>query len=70
MEERIYKSTDRVKDNSEGLGKELPPAYLATLSPSGLPPATLRLRKGTPVMLLQNLFTQNGLYNRTRITII
>ena len=54
--EKVYESADRVEDDDQGLGKELPPAYLAYLSPAGIPPATLRLRKGTPVMLLRNLF--------------
>jgi DNA helicase Pif1-like protein/PIF1-like helicase len=68
-EERAYESADRVEDDSEGLGKELPPAYLASLSPSGLPPASLRLRKGAPVMLLRNLFAQHGLCNGTRLIV-
>jgi PIF1-like helicase/Helitron helicase-like domain at N-terminus/Helicase len=68
-EEKVYESADRVEDDDQGLGLELPPAYLATLSPSGIPPASLRLRKGTPVMLLRNLYAQNGLCNGTRLIV-
>ena len=68
-EEKVYESADRVGDDDQGLGRELPPAYLASLSPSGIPPASLRLRKGTPVMLLRNLYAQHGLCNGTRLIV-
>jgi ATP-dependent DNA helicase PIF1 len=68
-EEKVYESADRVEDDDQGLGKELPPAYPASLSPAGIPPATLRLRKGMLVMLLRNLFARHGLCNGTRLIV-
>ena len=56
-EEQAYESVDRVKDNSKGLGKELPPTYLVLLLLLGLLLASLQLQKGAPIILLQNLFT-------------
>ena len=41
IEEQVYESIDRVKDNSKGLGKELPPTYLVLLLPLGLLLASL-----------------------------
>jgi len=69
-EERVYESADRAAEDDNGLAADLPPAYLASLSLSGLPPASLRLRKGAPVMLLRNLYTQHGLCNGTRMVIV
>jgi ATP-dependent DNA helicase PIF1 len=69
-EERVYESADRAAEDDNGLAADLPPAYLASLSLSGLPLASLRLRKGAPVMLLRNLYTQHGLCNGTRVVIV
>jgi len=69
-EERVYESADRVAEDGEGLATDLPPAYLATLSPSGMSPASLRLRKGAPIMLLRNLYAQHGLCNGTRMVVV
>ena len=41
IEERVYKSIDYIKDNSKGLGRELPLAYLVLLLPLGILLASL-----------------------------
>ena len=39
--------------------------FLHTLNPSGFPLHQLELKKGAPLMLLQNLDPSHGLYNGT-----
>ena len=55
-EERVYKSADRAAEDDNGRTADLSPAYLASLSLTGLPPASLRLRKGALIILLRNLY--------------
>ena len=43
-----------------------PVEFLNSLTPSRLPPHTLRLRKGMPIMLVRNLNGARGLANGTR----
>ena len=43
----------------------LPPEFLCTLNPSGLPPGDLQLKPGCPLILLRNLCPVNGLCNGT-----
>jgi hypothetical protein len=47
------------------LADQLNPEFLATLSPSGFPPAKLQLKIGAPIILLRNLNPRQGLYNGT-----
>lgn len=46
-----------------------PPEWLHTLQPSGMPPHRLRLKVGTPIMLLRNLNAAMGLANGTRLVV-
>ena len=51
------------------LADQLNPKFLATLTPSGLPPAKLELKIGAPIILLRNLNPRQGLCNGTRLVI-
>jgi len=51
------------------LADQLNPEFLATLTPSGLPPAKLELKIGAPIILLRNLNPRQGLCNGTRLVI-
>ncbi|RAW20447.1 hypothetical protein PC110_g23111, partial [Phytophthora cactorum] len=44
-------------------GDLYPPEFLNTISLSGMPPHTLKLKVGAPVMLIRNLNTKEGLCN-------
>ena len=46
-----------------------PTELLQSIDTASLPPARLRLRIGAPVMLLRNLFPQEGLCNGTRMVV-
>ena len=51
------------------LADQLNPEFLATFTPSGLPPAKLELKIGAPIILLRNLNPRQGLCNGTRLVI-
>ncbi|KAK6026600.1 hypothetical protein OSTOST_07419 [Ostertagia ostertagi] len=53
QDERVYKSLE----------------YLNSLTPTGMPPHELHLKKGAIVMLLRNLDVANGLCNGTRLKV-
>ncbi|KAG2776187.1 hypothetical protein Pcac1_g13317 [Phytophthora cactorum] len=46
------------------------PEFLSTISLSGMPPHKLYLSIGTPMMLIRNLNTKEGLCNGTRLRIV
>ena len=48
---------------------ELPIEFLQSINVSSLPPAQLRLKISTPVMLMRNLHDRDGLCNGTRLVI-
>ncbi|KAK6014187.1 hypothetical protein OSTOST_20459 [Ostertagia ostertagi] len=69
QDERTYKSIDEAIYH-EGQGEQLfQQEYLNSLTPTGMPPHELRLKKGAIVMLLRNLDVTNGLCNGTRLKV-
>lgn len=70
-EERIYLSSDSI-DPADKKSKDdsvFTPEFLNSIKSSGLPNHSLRLRIGTPVMLLRNVDATEGLCNGTRLQI-
>lgn len=70
-EERIYLSSDSI-DPSDLNSKDdsvFSPEFLNSIKVSGLPNHALRLRIGTPVMILRNIDPTEGLCNGTRLQI-
>ena len=62
--------TDSVEQNREENYIELPLAELLQIfNPSSLPLLKLSLKVGAPIILLQNLYPKEGLYNGTRMVI-
>lgn len=59
-----YDSIDAVENNAE---KEhhFPQEFLHSLMPSGLPPFTLCLKVGAPIVLLRNLYSASEEINGT-----
>lgn len=65
-DEEIYFSTNETVNRTEqGLYVDL----LHSLSPAGLPPHKLILKKNAPIMLLRNLNPAKGLCNGTRLIV-
>jgi ATP-dependent DNA helicase PIF1 len=65
-EEKLYHSIDKTMSEEEAL--QFPTEFLNSLNPSGMPPHTLALKKGAPVILLRNLDPPK-LCNGTRLQI-
>jgi ATP-dependent DNA helicase PIF1 len=60
-------SSDTLQD--DGQTAQFPVEFLNSLTPSGLPPHKLILKKGAIVILLRNLDNKNGLCNGTRLIV-
>ncbi|KAL3038294.1 hypothetical protein AAZX31_01G123700 [Glycine max] len=70
--EKEYCSADSIDKSDELLNPAfalLPPEFLYALQTSGTPNHKLKLKVGTPIMLLRNLDQTDGLCNRTRLII-
>jgi ATP-dependent DNA helicase PIF1 len=65
-DERVYRSFDEAVDDPNNY---YPSEFLNTLTPNGLPPHVLKLKKNCPVILLQNIDPANGLCNDTRLVV-
>ncbi|KAF7821805.1 ATP-dependent DNA helicase PIF1-like [Senna tora] len=63
-EDHILYSFDSVDDDPRNLYQQ---EFLNSISPSGMPPHVLRLKKGVPIMLLRNIDPKVGLCNGTRL---
>ena len=57
-------SFDEVEGDTQHLYQQ---EFLNSISPGGLPPHILRLKKGAPIMLLHNIDPKAGLCNGTRL---
>jgi ATP-dependent DNA helicase PIF1 len=71
-EEREYlscNSLDRSDVNDPGIYEAITPEFLSSLRTSGLPNHLIRLKTGTPIMLMRNLDQSDGLCNGTRLII-
>jgi hypothetical protein len=67
--EFAYFSADSVEDQDQVDASLYPVEFLNTLTPSGMPPHYLVLKKDIPVILLRNLNASEGLCNGTRLII-
>lgn len=65
---KTYLSADTITDSS--LGYLFPTEFLNSLTPSGLPPHCLCLKKFAPILLLRNLNPKEGLLNGTRLSVL
>jgi ATP-dependent DNA helicase PIF1 len=66
----IMHSVDSIVDDQSGnLSAVYPTEFLNTLTPSGLPHHTLKLKVGMPVILLRNLQPSIGLCNGVRMMV-
>jgi ATP-dependent DNA helicase PIF1 len=71
-EEREYLScntVDRSDVNDPGIYEALTPEFLNSLRTSGLPNHMIKLKIGTPIMLMRNLDQAEGLCNGTRMIV-
>uniref|UniRef100_A0A803N7C7 DNA helicase Pif1-like 2B domain-containing protein n=1 Tax=Chenopodium quinoa TaxID=63459 RepID=A0A803N7C7_CHEQI len=62
-EEKTYYSCDTVPEDRQNLYQQ---EFLNSLSFGGFPPHILKLKVGSPIMLLRNIDTSSGLCNGTR----
>jgi ATP-dependent DNA helicase PIF1 len=71
-EERIYysaNSVDRSEMHDSTVVDVLTPEFLSSLRTSGLPNHQIKLKVGTPIMLLRNIDQSEGLCNGTRLIV-
>ena len=64
----VYLSADSVHDPSQTY--IYPTEFLNSLTPSGLPPHCLFLKKYSPIILIRNLNPKEGLLNGTKLAVI
>ena len=65
-EQMVYHSFDSAVDDPNN---HYPSEFLNSLTPNGLPPHILKLKRNCPVILLRNLDPPNGLCNGTRLVV-
>ncbi|KAK6023902.1 hypothetical protein OSTOST_10298 [Ostertagia ostertagi] len=68
-DEKTYKSIDEAIYTEGQYNQLFQQEYINSLTPTGMPPHELHLKKGTIVMLLRNLDVTNGLCNGTRLRV-
>ena len=66
-QEVTYLSADSATDENQQL--TFPPEYLNSIDLGSLPPHSLKLKIGCPIMLLRNLDASSGLCNGTRLIV-
>jgi len=64
--EKIFYSHDSVEDDSHN---HYPLDFLNSITPNGLPPHELKIKKNCPVILLRNLDPHSSLCNGTRLVV-
>lgn len=69
-ESKTYYSSDSIISEDPNDVINYPPEFLHELTPSGMPPHKLLLKKGVIIMLLRNLNSKKGLCNGSRLTIL
>jgi ATP-dependent DNA helicase PIF1 len=62
----VYRSFDEVVDDPNNYYTY---EFLNTMTPNGLPPHVLKLKKNCPVISLRNIDPTNGLCNSTRLVV-
>lgn len=65
---KTYLSADSVADEDQDA--LYPIEFLNILTPSGMPPHRLYLKKNAPIILLRNLNSKEGLLNGTRLCVV
>lgn len=68
-EPTVYYSCDSVLSEEENNAQLYPVEFLNSLSPSGLPPHKLLLKKHSIIMLIRNLNAKQGLINGARLVV-
>lgn len=68
-ESQTYTSMDSIPDEESVDAGQYSTEFLNTLLPTGLPPHTLELKVGQPIILLRNMNPSRGLCNGTRLII-
>ena len=68
-EERTYLSA-HVPDDGDASVDLYPPEVLNTFSSGGLPPHSLSLKAGAPIILLRNMNAAKGRMNGTRLVVV
>jgi ATP-dependent DNA helicase PIF1 len=66
---KTYRSADSVENSEDVDAQMFPVEFLNSLRLNGLPEHELKLKIGTPIMLLRNLNPKKGLSNGTRLTV-
>ena len=66
---KCYNSIDSVDCDTVEEARNYPMEFINNQTPSGMPPHELFLKVGTPVMLLRNLNSAQGLCNGTRMIV-
>src|SRR3954467_7834004 len=62
-------TVDKSEINDDTVVNVLSPEFLSSLRTSGLPNHHLKLKVGTPIMLMRNIDQSQGLCNGTRLII-
>ena len=66
--QRVYRSVDEAQEDDRGYLTVFVTEYLNSVTPPGMPPHELSLKRGTLIMLLRNLDVSRG--NGTRLRIL